>query len=194
TSRGLPGGARVESRQGALAVGLFAPPHPPRGSRVAGRGRRLVRAVARAAPRVALRRRLPLLPLCGASRARRGGRLQHGRARRGLHESPVDAAPRRSHGSRASRRGVREGARHPVLARARGRCSRGGGGGRGARPPFAPPAGALVLLMQAYQTGATGGLETSLFTLLATSGLLLASSPASGAGPLVAAGALLAAP
>jgi arabinofuranosyltransferase len=63
----------------------------------------------------------------------------------------------------------------------------------GARLPFAPLAAALVLLMQDYQTWATGGLETSLFTLLATSGLLLASSPASGAGPLVAAGALLAA-
>jgi len=62
-----------------------------------------------------------------------------------------------------------------------------------ARMPFAPLAAALVLLMHDYQTWATGGLETSLFTLLAVTGLLLASRPASGAGALAAAGALLAA-
>lgn len=63
----------------------------------------------------------------------------------------------------------------------------------GARMPFAPLAAALVLLMHDYQTWATGGLETSLFALLAVSGLLLTSRPISSPGALVAAGALLAA-
>lgn len=63
----------------------------------------------------------------------------------------------------------------------------------GTRMPFAPLAAGLVLVMPDYQTWATGGLETSLFALLAVSGLLLVSRPASGAGALAAAGALLAA-
>jgi hypothetical protein len=43
---------------------------------------------------------------------------------------------------------------------------------RRARPGFFPLAAAAVLLMDDWQTWATGGLETSLFALLATAGML----------------------
>jgi arabinofuranosyltransferase len=58
---------------------------------------------------------------------------------------------------------------------------------------FLPLAAALVLLMDDYQTWATGGLETSLFTLLSVAGVLLASEPHAGTRRLVLAGSLLAA-
>jgi hypothetical protein len=58
---------------------------------------------------------------------------------------------------------------------------------------FLPLAAALVLLMDDYQTWATGGLETSLFTLLSVAGVLLASEPRAGTWRLVLAGSLLAA-
>jgi hypothetical protein len=58
---------------------------------------------------------------------------------------------------------------------------------------FLPLAAALVLLMDDYQTWATGGLETSMFTLLSVAGVLLASGPRTGPRCLVLAGSLLAA-
>ena len=65
---------------------------------------------------------------------------------------------------------------------------------RPARPrPFVPLAAALVLLMEDYQTWATGGLETSLFTLLVVAGLLLATRANAGVRDLVLAAVLLAA-
>lgn len=57
--------------------------------------------------------------------------------------------------------------------------------------PFLPLAAALVLLMEDYQTWATGGLETSMFTFLSVTGVLLASAPRAGAGRLALAGGLL---
>lgn len=63
----------------------------------------------------------------------------------------------------------------------------------GARRPFAPLAAALVLLMDDYQTWATGGLETSLFSLLSVGGLLLAGRPCRGRGTMALAGSCLAA-
>jgi hypothetical protein len=63
----------------------------------------------------------------------------------------------------------------------------------GAPRPFVPLAAALVLLIEDYQTWATGGLETSLFTLLSVGGLLLATQPAAGVRTMVAAGTCLAA-
>jgi hypothetical protein len=63
----------------------------------------------------------------------------------------------------------------------------------GAPRPFVPLAAALVLLIEDYQTWATGGLETSLFTLLSVGGLLLATHPAAGARTMIAAGTCLAA-
>jgi hypothetical protein len=62
-----------------------------------------------------------------------------------------------------------------------------------ARRPFVPLAAALVLLMEDYQTWATGGLETSLFALLSVGGLLLATRAGAGTGGLVLAGVVLAA-
>ena len=59
--------------------------------------------------------------------------------------------------------------------------------------PFVPLAAALVLLMEDYQTWATGGLETSLFTLLVVAGLLLATRANAGVRDLAFAGVLLAA-
>jgi len=60
---------------------------------------------------------------------------------------------------------------------------------------FAPLAAALVLLMEDYQTWATGGLETSMFAFLSVAGLLLASaSPARPSRMLLAGLLLLAAP
>ncbi len=65
---------------------------------------------------------------------------------------------------------------------------------RPARPrPFVPLAAALVLLMEDYQTWATGGLETSLFTLLVVAGLLLATRANAGVRGLVLAAVVLAA-
>lgn len=65
---------------------------------------------------------------------------------------------------------------------------------RPARPrPFVPLAALLVLLMGDYQTWATGGLETSLFTLLAVSGLLLATRADASVRDLALAGVVLAA-
>lgn len=61
----------------------------------------------------------------------------------------------------------------------------------GARP-FLPLAAALVLLMEDYQTWATGGLETSLFTLLVVGGLLLATRADARTRDLVLAAMLLA--
>jgi hypothetical protein len=61
------------------------------------------------------------------------------------------------------------------------------------RRPFIPLAAALVLLMNDYQTWATGGLETSLFTFLSVVGVLLAGGPRARAGRLLLAGTLLAA-
>jgi arabinofuranosyltransferase len=58
---------------------------------------------------------------------------------------------------------------------------------------FVPLAAALVLLMGDYQTWATGGLETSLFTLLAVTGVLLASRANASVRGLALAGVLLAA-
>jgi hypothetical protein len=58
---------------------------------------------------------------------------------------------------------------------------------------FLPLAAALVLLMDDYQTWATGGLETSLFTLLSVAGVLLASEPRVGMRRLFIGGSLLAA-
>jgi arabinofuranosyltransferase len=58
---------------------------------------------------------------------------------------------------------------------------------------FLPLAAALVLLMDDYQTWATGGLETSMFTLFSVAGVLLTSEPRAGARRLVLAGSLLAA-
>jgi hypothetical protein len=54
-----------------------------------------------------------------------------------------------------------------------------------------PLAAALVLLMEDFQTWATGGLETSLFALLVVAGLLLASRPHARPRHLVAAGVIL---
>ncbi len=48
---------------------------------------------------------------------------------------------------------------------------------------FFPLAAMLVLLMEDFQTWATGGLETSLFTLLVVAGLLLADPAACPAAP-----------
>jgi membrane-bound metal-dependent hydrolase YbcI (DUF457 family) len=59
--------------------------------------------------------------------------------------------------------------------------------------PFVPLAAALVLLMDDYQTWATGGLETSMFAFFAVGGLLLASRPARDAREMVLAGTCLAA-
>lgn len=56
---------------------------------------------------------------------------------------------------------------------------------------FFPLAAALVLLMEDSQTWATGGLETSLFALLAVAGLLLASEPRARPRRLVLAGVIL---
>ena len=58
---------------------------------------------------------------------------------------------------------------------------------------FLPLAAALVLLMDDYETWATGGLETSMFTLLSVAGVLLASEPRAGTRRLFLAGTLLAA-
>ena len=58
---------------------------------------------------------------------------------------------------------------------------------------FLPLAAALVVLMDDYQTWATGGLETSMFTLLSVAGVLLASEPRAGTRRLFRAGSLLAA-
>ena len=54
-----------------------------------------------------------------------------------------------------------------------------------------PLAAALALLMEDFQTWATGGLETSLFGLLAVGGLLLASEPHARPRRLVLAGMVL---
>lgn len=59
--------------------------------------------------------------------------------------------------------------------------------------PFMPLAAALVLLMDDYQTWATGGLETSMFAFFAVGGLLLASRPDPDAREMVLAGTCLAA-
>ena len=59
------------------------------------------------------------------------------------------------------------------------------------RALFFPLAGALALLMPDYQTWATGGLETSMFTFLAVGGLLLASRPRATPLGLLLAGMLL---
>jgi len=56
---------------------------------------------------------------------------------------------------------------------------------------FFPLAAALVLLMEDFQTWATGGLETSLFTLLVVAGLLLATRPRARPRHLVLAGVIL---
>ena len=56
---------------------------------------------------------------------------------------------------------------------------------------FAPLAATLVLLMEDYQTWATGGLETSMFTFLSVAGLLLASAPDARPGRMLLAGLLL---
>ena len=56
---------------------------------------------------------------------------------------------------------------------------------------FFPLAAALVLLLEDFQVWATGGLETSLFTLLVTAGLLLASRPGARPRQLMLAGVLL---
>ena len=61
------------------------------------------------------------------------------------------------------------------------------------RRPFIPLAAVLVLLMDDYQTWATGGLETSMFTFLSVAGVLLASEPRAHARRLLLAGTLLAA-
>jgi len=63
----------------------------------------------------------------------------------------------------------------------------------GAPPPFVPLAAALVLLIQDYQTWATGGLETSLFALLSVGGLLLVTRAGAGTRSLAIAGVVLAA-
>ena len=57
--------------------------------------------------------------------------------------------------------------------------------------PFLPLAAALVLLMDDFQTWATGGLETSMFTFLSVAGILLASEPRGDRRRMVLAGALL---
>jgi hypothetical protein len=63
---------------------------------------------------------------------------------------------------------------------------------RRARPrAFFPLAAALVLLMEDFQTWATGGLETSLFALLVVTGLLLASRRHARPRRLALAGAIL---
>lgn len=59
--------------------------------------------------------------------------------------------------------------------------------------PFVPLAAALVFFMEDFQTWATGGLETSLFTLLSVAGVLLAVEPRPGTPRMVRAGTLLAA-
>src|SRR3984893_1394698 len=61
------------------------------------------------------------------------------------------------------------------------------------RRPFIPLAAVLVLLMDDYQTWATGGLEPSMFTFLSVAGVLLASEPRAHARRLLLAGTLLAA-
>lgn len=63
---------------------------------------------------------------------------------------------------------------------------------RRARPGvFFPLAATLVLLMDDFQTWATGGLETSLFTLLVVAGVLLASRPHARPRHLALAGVIL---
>jgi hypothetical protein len=57
--------------------------------------------------------------------------------------------------------------------------------------PFFPLAAALVLLLDDFQTWATGGLETSLFALLVVAGLLLASRPHARPHHLMLAGVIL---
>ena len=57
--------------------------------------------------------------------------------------------------------------------------------------PFFPLAAALVLLLEDFQTWATGGLETSLFALLVVAGLLLASRPHAHPRHLTLAGVIL---
>jgi len=57
--------------------------------------------------------------------------------------------------------------------------------------PFAPLAAALVLLMEDYQTWATGGLETSMFAFLSVAGLLLASASPARPSRMLLAGLLL---
>ena len=61
------------------------------------------------------------------------------------------------------------------------------------RRPFMPLAAALVLLMDDYQTWATGGLETSMFAFLSVTGVLLASQARAERRRMLFAGTLLAA-
>ena len=63
--------------------------------------------------------------------------------------------------------------------------------GRDRPGPFFPLAAALVLLLDDFQTWATGGLETSLFALLVVVGLLLASRPHARPHHLTLAGVIL---